>query len=112
MLGWKVLWGETGEIGFTEGDGRGVSEDEEQGESLLDLHVWCKEIGEAGFVEGVLSEERRDEHGVDLGVGSVLVSFCVVVECKRSAKEGEGKGATAGLQMFFCRGEDFVVTAS
>ena len=37
-------------------------------ECSLGLQLWRKDTGDAGFVEGVLSEDRREVDGDDFGV--------------------------------------------
>ena len=55
-----MFGGKRGDIGLREGEGG-------PGERGLGLQLWCRDTGDDGFVDGVLSEERRDVDGVDFG---------------------------------------------
>lgn len=56
---------EGGEEGFGEGDGNDDSVSIEGVETSANLQLCRTDIGDAGLVDGVLSEERREVDGVD-----------------------------------------------
>ena len=67
---------EGGEEGFGEGEGNDDSVSIEGVETSANLQFCLTDIGDAGLVDGVLSEERREVDGVDpwstLGLSSVV----------------------------------------
>ena len=64
----KEGWGGSGERGLRHGEGNGESGVIDPVDRSLGLKFWRNDTGDAGFVEGVLSEDLRDVDGVDLGV--------------------------------------------